>query len=301
MVALLVTFAAVACGEDRGTPSATRNITDGLAVLAGEPGAATLTIHGTTGAGRDVPLADPATGWISVAPSRRIVATLDDGTVRVSDELRDDRPLRWRTSPGPDVELPAEPLYFATWSPDGSRIAAIASDFRPGSQVTVVLIDAVGDASLLLPVPLRPIVAPPAWLGDDIVLLETEEGFARIDTGTGDVRTGPPGDLGAGISASVAADGSVIALADPQGGAVEVRDVRTWLTGDRSGPMARLEAEGEVGGLALDRRGSRLAVVWQQLDGPGTVVLYARADGWREAARIELKGESARAVVDWLP
>ena len=300
-LAIALVGTVVACGDGDGTSPPSGSATAGLVLLAGEPGAATITVHDGRGTGREVAAPPGSTAWISVGRGGTIIATLDDGTLRISDELRSDRRLTWTQTPGDDVELPTEPLAFAMWSPSGRRVAAIASDPASEEAMILTIVDPVGDASLLLPVPRRPLAAAPAWADDDRVLVQTSAGFALVDTATGDVAFGPATDLGGGISASIAADGSLVALADPAAGAVEVRELERWMSGAGGDPLVRLEGEGEIGALAFDRRAERLGVVWQQPDGPGTLVIYRRDDGWQEAARLTVAGESARAVIDWLP
>ncbi len=287
-------------GRDNATASGEPAVTSGLVILSGDPGAARLSAWDASGGEHALELPDQATAWVSAGRRGTLVATLDDGTRRLSDRVRMDADPTWTAVPGEDTELPADPLYFATWSPNGERVVSIASDFADEGRLTLAIVDPFGDASLLLPVPRRPVVAAPTWLDDDRVLVQTTVGLAIVDTGTGDVSLGPQTDLGSGIGLAVAADGSVVALA-PEAGLVELRERDRWLAGDAGGPTARIEGEGEIGVLALDRRGERLAVVWQRPDGPGILTIHRRADGWREAERLTLPGESARAVVDWLP
>lgn len=289
------------CGES-GEPSTTPvpAATAGLVILAGDPGHATLTVHDGRGAGRVLPLADPATAWISAGRESTLMATLDDGTLRVSDTIRTDAAPTWTRTPDADVELPPDPLRFATWAPGGQRVAALASDFADGGSLTVAIVDPAGDASLLLPVPREPLVAPPAWIDEQRVVVQTTVGFVVVDTGTGNVGLGPQADLGGGIGLAIAAEAARVALA-PEAGLVEVRDLAAWLAGDAGEPEARIENQGEIGSIAFDRSGERLAIVWQRPDGPGRLTIHRRSDGWRQVQELTLPGESSRAVVDFLP
>jgi hypothetical protein len=297
----LATAGVTSCGEpDLASATPTPPAMAGLVVLAGDPGAATLTIHDKRGTGRTVSLPDPATAWISASGESTLMATLDDGTLRVSDRVGSDTAPTWTRTPDADVTLPPDPLRFATWAPGGQRVAALASDFVEGGQLTLAIVDPAGDASLLLPVPRQPLVAAPAWIDEQRVLVQTTVGFVVVDTGTGIVGLGPRADLGGGIGLAVAVEAGRIALA-PEAGLVEIRDLAAWLAGDTGEADARIEDQGEIGSIAFDRSGERLAVVWQRPDGPGRLTIHRRSDGWRQAQELTLPGESSRAVVDFLP
>lgn len=296
----LATSAACGADDDDASGPPELPVAAGLVILSGDPGAARLSVHDQSGAGREMDLPDPATAWVSAGRGGTLIATLEDGTMSLSDRIRPDAQPSWTPVPDDDTELPDDPLYFATWSPNGERVVAIASDFADAGRLTLAVVDPVGDASLLLPVPRRPAVAGPTWIDDERVLVQTTVGLVIVDTATGDVGLGPQDDLGAGIGLAIAADGSVVGIA-PEAGLVELRERDRWLAGDAGGPVARIEGQGEIGVLAFDRRGERLAVVWQRPDGPGILTLHRRADGWAESDRRTLPGESARAVVDWLP
>ena len=297
-IAGVLVIGAAACGT--GEPSLPPTPpTAGLVILAGEPGAATLSVHDRAGTAGSVELPDPATAWIAAGPGGRLVATLDDGTVEVSDRLVAGGQPAWRPATDRGAELPPEPLRFATWAPGGARVAALAADFGASSRLTVTLIDPVAGATVLVPIPGEPVVAPLAWLDDNRLLVQTDRGTVVVDTRSGDVAAGPPLDAPGGTSLSTA-PGSLVAVADPSGGAVEIRSLDRWLAGDAGDPLTRITAEAEAGSIALTASGDRVAIVWQQIDRPGVLTVYRRADGWREAARATLPGESARAAIDWL-
>lgn len=296
----VATTAACGADNDDATASPEPPLAAGLVILSGDPGAARLTVHDGSGTGQEMDLPDPATAWVSAGRGGTLIATLEDGTLSLSDRIRADAQPSWTPVPGEDTDVPEDPLYFATWSPNGERVVAIASDFADAGRLTLAVVDPTGDASLLLPVPRQPVVAGPAWIDDERVLVQTTVGFVIVDTATGDVGLGPQDDLGVGIGLAIAADGSVVAIA-PEAGLVELRERDRWLAGDAGGPTARIEGQGEIGVLAFDRRGERLAIVWQRPDGPGILTIHRRSDGWAESDRRTLPGESARAVVDWLP
>jgi hypothetical protein len=195
--------------------------------------------------------------------------------------------------------VPEEPLRFATWSPGGAHIAAMAADFGAAARLTLVVVDPVVGATLLLPVPGQPLIAPLAWLADDLVLVQTDQGAVVVDIGAGELGAGPPLDAPGGTTVA-ASPGGVVAIADPAGGAVDIRPLGAWLAGDAGEPDARVTAEAEVGSMALSPGGDRLAVVWQQIETPGRIAIYRRDAGWAELGSMALPGDSARAAVDWL-
>jgi hypothetical protein len=205
----------------------------------------------------------------------------------------------WRPAIASGANLPEEPLRFGTWSPAGTHIAALAADFGAAARLTLVILDPIVGETLLLPLPGEPVVAPLVWLALDRVLVQTDREALVVDIQTGDVGAGPPLDAPGGTSVA-AAPGSVVAIADPAGGAVDIRRLDLWLAGNSGEPEARVGSESEVGSIALAESGDRLAVVWQQVDGPGSVAVYRSSDGWGEVTRATLPGESARAAVDWL-
>jgi hypothetical protein len=299
VAAVVVATVLVGCDESETSGTPPPQATAGLVVLAGDPGDASLTIHDAGGASHAVPLPDPSTAWISAGGRGTLMATLDDGSLHVSSPIAPGEPPTWTPTPGEDVELPPDRLYFATWAPNAVSVAAIGADFSAG-RLTLAVVDPFADASLLLPVPRDPAVAPPAWIDEQRVLVQATDGFVVVDTGTGDVTAGPRQDLGGGIGVAIAPAASLLAVA-PEAGLVEVHDLGGWLGGQTGDPQARIENQGEIGALAFDRSGERLAVVWQRPDGPGLLTVHRRADGWSVAHEQTLPGESARAVVDFLP
>ncbi len=296
----MLAVAGAGCGPGQPTTAATAPASAVLVVLAGEPGSASLVVRGERVPSRTLSLPAPETAWISAGASGQLVATLEGGELRISGPITSAAEPAWAPVATPDPGQLPDPLLFASWSPDGRRLAAIATDFGVESRLTVVIVDPVAGTSRLLPVPRRPVIAPPTWLDAQRILIQTTAGLVIVEAGTGTLAAGPPVEIGPGLSLSPAANGSLIAISAPEGGAVELRDLRGWLAGDRAEPVARIEGLGEVGAVALDATGERLAVVWQQLEGPGTLIVYHRADGWREADRLTLPGESSRAAIDWL-
>jgi hypothetical protein len=140
--------------------------------------------------------------------------------------------------------------------------------------------------------------APPAWLDDGRVLVETRSGTLIVGVDSGDVMPGPEVDGGT-VLVDVSADGSRAAIA-PEGGQVEVRSRDAWLqqSGERE---ASLGGGLAVAAIALDRQAERLAVMWQQESDPGTLIVYRAQGGWHETSRRPLPNGSERGALAWLP
>ncbi len=295
---LLLSMAVVGCGADPDRPSRTaqRPPLDGLVLLSGTTDAQSLVTWETGGSERDLPLADPGTAWLSANRHGRLLVTLADGTLRRSTLLTSGDPFEWQPTPDEDAHLPNEPLYFATWSPDGLAAAAIATDLR--ERWTLVIIDPLEDATLEIAIAPAVVPAPPAWLDDDRVVIAAGQGITVLNTQTREVIPGP---AGVGLL-SVAADGERSAVARPDGSTIDVRLTAAWLAGG-SAVEASLEGDGRVGGLALDRRGQRLAAIWERSDGqPSVMTIYEReGTSWGEVDSRELPGGAVRGVVSWLP
>jgi hypothetical protein len=293
--ACLVAATAVACGDD---PNRTDSAAPaGLVVLSGHPAEQSLTTFDARGRARALPLPGESVGWISAGRRGTLIATTTDGRLRLSDRVTPDpeATIGWHAVPGPDTDLPDEPLLFATWSANGLRVAAVASDFAGNQSLAVV--DPVGDSSLIIPLDGRILPAPPGWIDEQRVGVPTPEGLAIVDTGTGETAAGPDGVR----LFTVAADGSTVAVEVPASGELEIRTAADWLAG-RGSTEARIRGDGDVGTLALDRLGSRLAVVWERGErDPGLLVVYGRENGWREIGRLDLPGGAAQGTVTWLP
>ena len=294
---LLLAVAVLGCADDPDRPSraAQRPPLDGLVLLSGTTDARSLVTWETGGAQRDLPLADPGTAWLSANRHGRLLVTLADGTLRRSTLLTSGDPLEWQETPDKDAHLPDEPLYFATWSPDGLAAAAIATDRR--ERWTLVIIDPLEDATLEIAIDPAAVPAPPAWLDDDRVVIDAGEQATILNTQTREV---VPGPAGVGL-VSVSADGERSAVARVDGSAIDVRLTAAWLAGDATAE-ASLEGDGRVGALALDRRGQRLAAIWERSDGPSVMTIYEReGTSWREVDSRELPDGAVRGVVSWLP
>jgi hypothetical protein len=301
VVACAVAVASIAAACDEGArPSggASTPATSGLVLLAGTATAEALAAWDAAGNAEALPIPDPATAWIAASRRGALIATLADGTLRLSTRLPvpPDDAFTWRPVPSVDADLPEEPLFFATWAPNGLVTASIATDLA--DRRLLVIVDPIGDAVLTLPLEGGPIPLPPAWLDVDRVVVPSGDVVTIVDTQTGDQVDGP-GGVG---QLSVSADGSRAAIARADGSGVDVRLTTDWLVGSGEPELTAQSGDARVSALALDRRADRLAVVWSRGTLPGLVTIYRR-DGtsWQEAARFDLPGDAERGIAAWLP
>jgi hypothetical protein len=305
-LACAVAVAAAGCTGDKASASASAAAeaaaTNGLVVLAGAVGAATLTAYDVTGSARQLQVPGTQTAWISAGRRGTLLSTASDGTLRVSDAVRTDRRPTWTRVPGPTQKLPDAPLYFAEWAPTGDRFAALATTFGDEtSRSALFIVNPIVDTSLTIAIQGVPLPAPPSWVDDDRIAVVTTLGVTIVDTRTGDAAPVPAGPVPDAAFVDVSADGSRVALVHHDAGGVEIRGRDDWLSGTGQAE-ATITGGGTIGAVSLDRRAERLAVAWNGATGSaGTVVVYVRASGWREAARIPLAGKDARAAVAWLP
>jgi hypothetical protein len=295
---LLVAVGLAACGSDSNRTRESPDLS-GLVLLTDDGGHSRLTTFNAAGRARTIDGPDGATAWLSAGRGGAIVATMADGSLRVSDRIRADHKTSWKRVPGPHADLPDDPVYFATWAPNGNRFAGVATDFSDDASVAVMVVDPLAGTSLIRPVAGQPLAAPPAWLDDGRLAVQTRSGVVVVGIDTGDLTAGP--DLAAGPALiDVSADGTRVAMERDEHRRVDVRLRDDWLAGEGQ-PEASFDGDGTVGALALDRRADRLAVIWQRASEPGTVVVYRRDGGWRESARLALPNGSQRGALTWLP
>ncbi len=271
----------------------------GLLVLAGRVGDTRLELIGPNGATRPLATPDRAIAWVSAARDGRILATTLDGRAFLSEPVLAGRDLGWDplVPSGFDPERLAGPLAFGTLSPDGRQAAFIAADFAAAGPFEVVLVDTASGAGSPTRIRLPADGAPPAWLGDRLVVLTRERadevGSVVVDPVAGAIAQGP-GPIGGprppGLSGwidpiaglSIAADGTALAVASGLDERVEV---------DAAGPW-----------LALSPGGDPLAIVRTDLDGESVAVtIHDRSAGWHQVRRIPLPVGADRAVAAWLP
>ncbi len=116
-------------------------------------------------------------------------------------------------------------------------------------------------------------------------------------------RAGPAGSPAFALSG----DGSTVAVAVVGDSRIGIGPAGWWLARQPVALAAGPPATGADGGgsfawLALNRDGSRLAVVRTDADGDATgVTVHAGTDGWQTETPIGLPAGADRAVVAWLP
>jgi hypothetical protein len=290
-------FAVTACASERPTGEAIR----GLVILSGDVGKARLTVHATSdGSPRDVELADPATAWISGAPSGVVVATLADGRLAVRDV--DGGPAdRWTIVPS-DAKNGADTKFFGIASPDGKRAAALT--LGSAGQFGIAISDLTKGTTITFPLEGEPRLTTPAWLDDNrigIVAVDTTAGgaVAVASVSTGDLTGGP-----ANVRAiAMSGDGTVAAWVSSTDGRLYASNSRSWLLGEEAGTIAIEGAAGTVpGAFALDATGGRLAVAWEHDDGQVAEITVHRrtSQGWTTSQRLSVPENDPRAVVSWL-
>ena len=294
---VIVATTSAACGEGPNRTPAPADLV-GLVVLTDDGGRSRLTTFDAAGQARSQTGPAGPIAWISAGRRGTLIATMADGSLRLSDRVRTDHDAAWKRVPSARVDIPAEPIYFATWAPSGNRFAGLAADFGQDASPSLVVVDPLADSSLILPVPGQALPEPPAWLDESRVLLETRAGTVILGVDGADTTAGP--DLGNGAALiDVSADGLHVAIGPTQPGPVTIRSRDAWLTGAGQ-PEASL-GNGTVGAVALDHGAERLAVIWQQQSAAGIVVVYRRAGGWHESSRLPLPSGSQRGVLTWLP
>jgi hypothetical protein len=294
---VVIAATCAACGEGPNRTPAPADLA-GLVVLTDDGGRPRLTTFDAAGQARSQAGASGPTAWISAGRRGTLIATMADGSLRLSDRIRADHDAAWKRVPGARVDLPGDPLYFATWAPSGNRLAALATDFSQDASPSLVVVDPLADTSLIMAVPGRALPVPPAWLDESRVLVETEAGTVILSVDGGDTTAGPDMRDGAALI-DVSADGSRVAIGGSQPGPVTVRSRDAWLNGSGQ-PDASL-GDGTVGAVAFDRRAERLAVIWQHQSAAAIVVIYRSEGGWHESSRLPLPGGSQRGVLTWLP
>jgi hypothetical protein len=297
-VAVAIGVLAGAC-SDADRRSAGPADTGGLVLLTDNGEVPRLTAYDSAGSPHQLRNPDHPMAWISAGRRGDLVATLTDGSLRLSDRIEAGKAPTWKRSPSPDEQLPDQPLYFASWAPNGSRFVAMATDFGEAPTLQLFVVDPLADTTLTIPVEGQPVPAPPTWLDDARVAVQTLDGIVIVGIDSGDTTKGPATN-GDQLLIDTAADGTRVAIGRGEPGRVEIRSRDDWLAG-RGAAEATLESDGTVGAVALDRRGERLAVVWERADAETELVIYRLDSGWREGARLALPDDGQRGVPAWLP
>jgi dipeptidyl aminopeptidase/acylaminoacyl peptidase len=296
-----------------------------LLLLAGRPGAMGLELVAADGRRRTVPLPDPDVAWISTDTSGRILATTRGGGAFLSEPITGLAGPTWRAlgSGLPNAGPLPGPMSFGTLSPDGSRAAFVAADYGANRGFDVVIVDLATGTTSSIPIARPAEGAPPAWVGNRLVLLTRERGDAAgvtlLDPATGSLVDGPGPAEGSGSSPAsdawigriagltVSADGSTVAVGSAPGDRIEIGPAAPWLA-QRPAELASVPLEPDVDGgrsfawLALSPDGERLAVVRTDADGEAVdVTIHTADDGWRAGPPVRLPPGANRAVVAWLP
>jgi hypothetical protein len=297
-VAITAILALGACAERPVEPGTTSM--DGLLLLTGDLRASTAlqTCVGDPCRMETIDAPDGTT-WIA-AGDDALVATLVDATLRTSGPPNPGRRQAWRATKLVDPEgAPIDgPFMFPGWDPAGSGFAVLAGGLDADPRLVLADPGSRTAVEQTLDPPIVP--APPAWVGDERVLIVTGSDGALtssvIDIASGDATPGP---AGARLVAT-SADARIVAVAGAGRDPVAIRATSDWLAGSGP-PLAMIGApDGAVAvtSLALDADGSRLAIAWLTEAGSVRVLGYARADRWRA---IEITGtrQPPAAVVAW--
>ena len=278
---------------------------DGLLLLSGEVGRTSLVVHDAPDPeGRAIALPDPGTAWVAAGRGNVLLATTIDGRTFISAPLGDGDPS-WRlVEPrlAPRGESPDGPLYFGSWDPAGGVYAMLAADLAAAAGLRILVVDpSLEDGASEIPIDRAPAPAAPSWIDDDRVIVLVDDGEARravlLDTPTGDLADGPRGSR----LVTTSGDGRMLAHWMGAGAPIEILTTDDWLA-ERSStirldPPAGTTAPAVV---ALDRTGTRIAIVWTDADGaPREVAVHVAAADWRPVASVSLEDVSV-ASVNWL-
>ena len=298
-MAIVAALAFGACKEDPVDPG--QASLDGLLLLTGDLRASTTLVTCVGSPCRMAAVETPkGTTWIAAGDGGQLAATLVDQTLRTSDALHPGGKQSWRKADLVDAEgAPVDgPFLFPSWDPGGVRYAVLAGGPDDDPRLVVADPETGTAAEHLLDPPVVP--APPAWLGDDriLVITGTDDALTSsvVDATSGDASAGP---AGARLVAT-SADGLTVAVAGPGRDPVTVRATADWLSGGGS-TIAKIDPpDGAVAvtSLALDADGSRLAVAWLTDGGSVRVLAYEHAHDWRE---VDVTGanQPPAAVVAW--
>ena len=262
-LAIVAALALGACKDDPVDPG--QASLDGLLLLTGDLRASTMLETCVGSPCRMATVETPkGTTWIAAGDGGQLAATLLDQTLRTSDALHPGGKQSWRKADLVDAEGAHVdgPFLFPSWDPGGVRYAVLAGGLDADPRLVVADPETGTAVEHLLEPPIVP--APPAWLGEDRILVVTGTDDALtssvVDTASGDASAGP---AGARLVAT-SADALTVAVAGPGRDPVAFRATSDWLAGDGSSLAIDRSAERclDVIALALDTDGSRLAVAW---------------------------------------
>ena len=300
LAAAIVAALAVGACTDRSTEPGKVSL-DGLLLLTGDLRASTTVVTCVGSPCRMAPVETPkGTTWVAAGDGGQLAATLVDQTLRTSDALHPGGRQSWRKAALVDAEGAAVdgPFLFPSWDPGGVRYAVLAGGLDADPRLVVADPETGTAVEHLLDPPVVP--APPAWLGDDRILIVTGTDDALtssvVDTTSGDASAGPDGARLVATSRG---------RADGRGRRTGARPGHRpdhvglaggrWLDARQDRP-ARRDGGGDVAGTRCRRlaAGGRLVT-----DGGSVRVLaYGRADRWR-AVDVTGADQPPAAVVAW--
>ena len=278
--------------------------TVGLVALVGRVGDMRLE-HLGDGVDGTPAVPDPDTRWVSGDRSRGLVLTVGlAGRLLSTGPFAAEAPTEWRRTEIRTMggALPRHPPAFATLSPDGRRIAAVAADMDGGgSDTQLVVIDRDTGEAVIYDLHASIDGRPPAWLAEDIVAIVVRDATDR----TAITRLRLPGGEASTLAVqsgpfTASGDGSIVAL-QTRGDQQIVVGSRVDLEAGRPLEVVRTDLDGNplAAQLLLDARGDRLAVAW--LDDAGdtrSIAVYVRGpDGWTPLRRWDLPPGANRAVL----
>ena len=232
--------------------------------------------------------------WTSVGatPGATAVARTTDGLVLVAGknvELRSSADLT-RTAATISLEWPAaassEPVVAVDRAP-GGKLALVTSD---GSSADYAVATTSGTVTVLQPSPTQSFTPLIAWLDDTrLLVLSTDKQqvsrLAIIDTAAATMT--PINTIGGIVSFAVSADRMTLVAATE--GDILVAPVSEWIAGEQPQKIASVDASSVIWGLALDKNGTRLAMLSGTVSADGRVgniheIGYAKAgSAWSQS------------------
>ena len=245
--------------------------------------------------------------WVSGTSALGLVLTERDGTIRVA------APFGTGSAVGPQPTWTTlrprfasavalrNPLSFATLSPDGSRVAAIADDPAAGNGPgQLVIIEGRDGRATAIDLDATTDGRPPAWIGADRILVPTRDANDRTDVTAVDPGTGTQSHWALETTAiAVAPAADVMAIQERSGGQVAVGSVDALANGTPAAVVDGTEPGAVAAQLMLDVSGSRLAIAWLDEAGDTTILaVYGLAEGrWLRIRRDVLRRGTARAII----
>ena len=196
------------------------------------------------------------------------------------------------------------PLSFATLSPDGSRVAALASEFSAGSASALLVIDVRTGRAVEHSLPGEPDGPPLVWVGSSRIAVLVRDALDRVGVDLIDPGSGVVERITTAVQAlALSADGSVAVLQTREDAVLRIGAAASWLAGGSAPDATSLESGGRLAGqVMLDAAGRRLAVVWLAASGADAeIAVYCRSDGgWSLVRSDPLREGVSAALVVWV-